>query len=143
MNVNHSIVINRPLEYVFGFMANFDNDVLWWKEVQESKRLSTGDLGVGATFWQSSRMFGLGSETVFEIIGFEPNKTVRIQTLSGPLYYTAAYHFANLAGSTELTFSAHIQPGGLIRLFGPLVGIVLGRMSKTNFANLKLLLETP
>jgi hypothetical protein len=44
-----SFVINRPLEEVFAFLANLENDAKWRREWVEAKNTSEGPLGVGAT----------------------------------------------------------------------------------------------
>jgi uncharacterized protein YndB with AHSA1/START domain len=45
-----SIVINRPIEEVFGFLTNLENDLKWRSEWVDASNTSRGSLGVGATF---------------------------------------------------------------------------------------------
>ena len=44
-----TIVINRPIEEVFGFLSNLENDIKWRSEWVETRNTSGGPLGVGAT----------------------------------------------------------------------------------------------
>ena len=47
--IKTTITINRPIEEVFAFVADVRNDIKWRSDVVESK-VTSGSLGVGATF---------------------------------------------------------------------------------------------
>jgi uncharacterized protein YndB with AHSA1/START domain len=42
-----SIVINRPIEEVFGFLTNLENDAKWRREQVDAKKTSEGPVGIG------------------------------------------------------------------------------------------------
>jgi len=65
-----SIMINRPIEEVFGFLANLENDLEWRREWVDAKNTSGGSLGVGATFRLSSEFLGRQIPTVYEVIEY-------------------------------------------------------------------------
>ena len=45
-----SIVIKRPIEEAFAFLANLENDVKWHSAFVEVRNTSGGSTGVGARF---------------------------------------------------------------------------------------------
>jgi hypothetical protein len=52
-----SVVINRPVEQVFAFVSDLENDPLWTPGAV-MRRTSQGPLGVGTTFQQYDRFMG-------------------------------------------------------------------------------------
>jgi hypothetical protein len=59
MKVQHSIVINRPIEQVFAFVTNLaENERRWQPEIEVLQFTSAGPMGVGTTFREARRTFG-------------------------------------------------------------------------------------
>src|SRR3990172_13310591 len=83
-----SIVINRPIEEVFGALTNLENDIKWRSEWVETRNTSGGALGVGATFSLTGEVLGRRIPTIYEVIEYEPNRSAAWKTVSGPLPLT-------------------------------------------------------
>ena len=45
-----SIVINRPLEEVFAYLSDLENNMNWRAGMIEAKKTSAGPIGVGTTY---------------------------------------------------------------------------------------------
>ena len=85
-----SVVIERPLEEVFAFVADRENDALWAPVVTQTRKTSEGPLGVGTTYEQSGRFLGRNLEMIFEVTEYEPNRKIGLRlTTSGPLRATS------------------------------------------------------
>ena len=108
-----SIVIHRPTEEVFAFLANLENDVKWRGEWIEAKNTSEGSLGVGATFCLVGEFLGRRIETVYEVTEYEPNRITAWKSLSGPLPLTFRRTFERVEGGTRVTIR---YEGGATRL---------------------------
>jgi hypothetical protein len=52
-----SVVINRPVEQVFAFVSDLENDPPW-SGAAEMRRTSPGPVGIGTTFQQRDRFLG-------------------------------------------------------------------------------------
>lgn len=52
-----NIVINRPIEEVFGFLTNLENDVKWWREWVDVKKTSEGPVGIDTRVSLSGELF--------------------------------------------------------------------------------------
>jgi hypothetical protein len=83
-----SAVINRPIEEVFGFLTNLENDLQWRREWVEAKNTSDGSLGVGAMYRLSGAMLGRQIPTVYEGIEYVSNQVAAWKAVSGPLPLT-------------------------------------------------------
>jgi hypothetical protein len=77
-----SIVIKRPIEEAFAFLANLENDVEWHKELVESRNTSGGLNGVGATFLFAGEFLGRRMETLWEVTEYEPDRIAAWKTVS-------------------------------------------------------------
>src|SRR5215208_1276216 len=58
IQVDQSVVIERPLEEVFAFLADPENDAQWTPMVTETRKTSEGPLGVGTRYEQSGHFLG-------------------------------------------------------------------------------------
>lgn len=56
--VETSGVVNRPLDEVFSFLANVENNPLWQSGMQEAKITSEGPIDVGTTYSQLAKLLG-------------------------------------------------------------------------------------
>jgi hypothetical protein len=59
----HSVVIECPIEEVFAFTADPNNDALWESTTLEAERTSEGPLGVGTTFRNTTKFLGRRFDT--------------------------------------------------------------------------------
>jgi len=137
-----SVTINRPPEDVFSFVANFENEPKYQREVEVTTKTSEGPIGIGTTFRDVVRVMGLRLESTYEIIEYEPSRSLAIKILKGQAPFTARYTFTDVDGRTELGFSADVYPTGVLRLVQPLLQLRLQRQFEGNFNRLREILES-
>ena len=85
IKIENSIVINRPVDEIFEFMANAENNPQWQSGTQEAVKTSEGPIGVGTTFTSVSQLLGKRLESVVEYTTYEPNKRLAGKVTSGPV----------------------------------------------------------
>lgn len=142
IKIENSIVINRPVDEIFEFMANAENNPQWQSGTQEAVKTSEGPIGVGTTFTSVSRLLGKRLESVVEYTAYEPNKRVAGKVTSGPVPFQFETTFEPAAeGGTKVTGGGEGDVGGFFKLAEPLVARMLKRQFDANNANLKDLLE--
>ncbi len=142
IKIETSVVINRPIDEVFEFMANSENDPQWQSGAQEVMKTSEGPTGVGTTYTTVSRFLGRRLEATVEYTAYEPNKRVAIKATSGPIPFQSETTFEPAAGGgTKVTNNGEGDAGGFFKLAEPLVARMLKRQFDTDTANLKDLLE--
>jgi uncharacterized membrane protein len=83
IEIEHNVVINRPIEDVYAFMANPENTPLWAVAVKETKLTFEGPIGVGTTYNQVLEFLGRRIESNYKFTEYEPNNKYSNKTTSG------------------------------------------------------------
>ncbi len=136
-----SIVINRPLEQVFMFVAKGENNAQWRPSVMDCKLSSGRANTVGAVYEQG--MQGPGGRRIpadYEITKLEPHKLIGFKVIAGPARPEGLYTFEQVQGGTKIHFSLSWQPKGLAIFLAPMVGRQMPKEIET-LSNLKAVLE--
>jgi uncharacterized protein YndB with AHSA1/START domain len=136
-----SFVIKRPVEEVFAYLANLENDAEWRREWVESRQTSQAPLGVGATFRLDGEMLGRRIPTVYEVIEYEPNRTAAWKAVSGPLPLTFRRIFEGVEGGTQVTNRYEAELRGFLKLVKPLLMNMGKRQLEGDIPRLKELME--
>lgn len=136
-----SFVINRPVEDVFAYLANLENDAEWRREWIEAKQTSQGPLGVGATIRLDGEMLGRRMPTVYEVIEYKPNRTAAWKAVSGPLPLTFRRTFVGVEGGTQVTNRYEAELRGFFKLVKPLLMNMGKRQLEGDIPKLKELME--
>ena len=136
-----TVVINRPLEEVFAFVAAGENWSQWAMELVETTKTSEGPLGVGTTYTHVAQMLGRRIENGYEVTEYEPNSKISMKSTSGPVPVEMSLTFEPVEGGARVVLNVQAEIAGLFKLAEPLVARIMGRQQDANFANLKDLLE--
>ena len=108
----HSITVARPIEEVFAFLADAENDPRWRTAVLDIARVE-GE-GVGARYRQGVKgPMGRRITADYEITVFEPDRRLEFQTVEGPARPHGRYDFEDADGGTRLTFALDAELTGL------------------------------
>ena len=114
------IVIDRPRDDVFAFLADPENDPRWRRGVLELKRVS-GD-GIGARYAQAVK--GPGGRRIsadIEITELTPGQAIAFRTVTGPVRPRGRYLLDAADGGTRVRFELEADVNGLKRLIAPMV----------------------
>ena len=114
-SAERTITINRPVEEVFGFVADGRNAKLWRSGVLDVDLVS--GTGLGARYSQGVR--GPGGRRIaadYEITEFEPNSKIAFKATAGPVRPTGSFTVEGMGTGTLLTFALDAQLGGLQKL---------------------------
>ena len=69
--------IARPIEEVFAFLANGENDVKFSPRVQEIRKITDGPIGVGTRFASTVKDAGMTTKREFELTEFVAPTRIR------------------------------------------------------------------
>jgi uncharacterized protein YndB with AHSA1/START domain len=140
--LQQSVVINRPVEQVFAFVSDLENDSQWGLTTQ-TRRTSPGPLGVGATFRQRDRFLGRPLELSMEVVGYQPDHQIAVRASSRGLSLAGDRTVEPVgARATRLTFTGGGHARGVLRLAEPLLVAAGRRRLRHQLDDLKHLLET-
>ena len=100
-----SVWIDRPVEVVFEFATQPQNEPLWNEAMVESEIVSEGPMGVGTRVRSVNRVMGRTAESTWEVTEYEVNRKKAVKSTSGPMPFASAAVFESVEGGTKLTFS--------------------------------------
>jgi carbon monoxide dehydrogenase subunit G len=72
-----SAVVDRPIEEVFAFLADGTNDPKFSPRVQEIRKTTDGEIGVGTVFESKVKDAGMTTSRAFELTEFEAPTKIR------------------------------------------------------------------
>jgi len=118
-----TVVIDRPVDEVFAFLADGENDKKFSARVLEIQKTTDGPPGVGTRYASKVKDAGMTTKREFELTEFEPLKKIRWSERSKNLV-TAPEGGYDLApagdGATTVTFYNLLEGHGVGKLIAPL-----------------------
>jgi len=136
----NTVVIGRPIEEVFGFLADFENIPRWNYAIVETHKISQGPVGVGTSYRQV-RSVPSRSEERFEVTAYNPPRQLEVQGQLGPFPSRLSYALDAIPEGTRVTNTVELQLRGPGRLLGPLAVPRVRDAVAANLGKLKELLE--
>jgi len=114
--------IDRPVEEVFAFLADGENDRKFSPRVMEIAKASDGPAGVGTTYVSKVKDAGLKTDREFELTEFEPPNRIAWTELSKNLVTVpeGGYYLSRDGQGTELKIHNALEGHGLGKLIAPL-----------------------
>ena len=137
-----SIVIERPIEDAFAFLAKLENDVKWHSSFVEVRKTSGPSVGVGAKFLVFEGVLGRRTAgTEYEVTEYEPNQIAAWKTVSGPLQLKFWRTFECVESGTRFAVRYEGEPRGFFKLAWPLITRMVKRQQGGDMRKLKELME--
>ena len=141
INVQVSVVINRPLEEVFVFLSNLENNLKWRSGMIKAEKISEGPIGVGTTYRMINNFFGRQIEGEAVVTEYELNRKYATMNKSG-LPIKTQRMFEPVEGGTRVTFSVETEVGGFFKLVEPLMARIGKRRLEADAVMVKELIES-
>ena len=142
LKAQSSIVINRPVEEVFQYIAQnfFDNYPKWDTAVVELKKTSPDPVELGTKGWQVMDGGGWRAEADFYVNDYEPNRRFSI-TGNGQTYFKNSYTFEPIGNGTKVIYDFEFGLKNVGRLVEPLMAGAVKKASQETVHNLQHLIE--
>jgi uncharacterized membrane protein len=141
MHIEHCIVIGRPVDEVFAFVTNLDNERRWQPEIESIRLLTPAPFRVGSEFEEVRRSLGRQFHWRFRVTALEPARTFAIASIGGAPVYQGSRRFEPVPAGTRLTETGDLETRGALRLLDPLLTWLALRSQRRAFARLKALIE--
>jgi hypothetical protein len=106
LHQEHTVVIDRPVDEVFAFATDPNNDPLWQSTSLETEQTSGGRVDVGTTFRNTSKFLGRRIESTYEVTENEPPHRQCVKITSGPIPGTGCYLFESADGGSTVVAPA-------------------------------------
>jgi len=134
--------INRPLEEIFYWVTNSENDPEWWPAVKESKCVTEVKRGVGMGYQQTAVFLGKKFDNYFECIEYEPPRRIKWTGGETMIPFVAEMFFDPVdEKNTTVRFEAELRAPRAFRLIEPLAVAILRTQSDGFFRKLKEVME--
>lgn len=110
-----SATIDRPVEQVFAFLSDGENDPKFSPRVLEISKQTDGPPGVGTIYASTVKDAGMKSKREFELTEFEAPTKIRWRELSKNLVTApeGGYDLGGHDGHTHLTVFNELEGNGL------------------------------
>ncbi len=133
------VLIDRPVDIVFAYLAAFENESKWMPGVLRTTRMSEGEVGVGTRFLEVSNFFPVWRpRTVYEITEYVPSQKIAFKSISGPIRFTGRCLVEASDGGTQFTYILDAHLRGLSFL-EPIAARIFARRAEAGFPTLKRL----
>ena len=136
------IVIERPVEDVFEFVAEERNEPRYNPQMRDAEQISEGPIGVGTRFWTELETMGRTMPMIVEFTGYERPRRLGSVTRSSMMETEGALTFESVPGGTRICWSWEVRPRGVLKLMAPIVGAIGRRKEQGIWGNLKRLLAS-
>jgi carbon monoxide dehydrogenase subunit G len=115
-------VIDRPIEAVFAFLADGENDPKFSPRVLEMAKATDGPPGVGTVYRSTVKDAGMTTKREFKLTEFEPPTRIRWSEVSKNLVTASegGYDLAPAGAGTQLTVHNVLEGHGFGKLLEPL-----------------------
>ena len=119
-HAEHSVTVERPIDEVFAFLADGENDPRWRSGVLDIERVA-GE-GVGARYRQRVKgPMGRRVAADYEVTEFVPPRVLAFRATAGPVRPEGRYQLEPAGDGTRVRFALECTPTGFARLMTPMV----------------------
>jgi len=140
MLVQGEIVINKPIEEVFDFVADERNEPKYNPQMTLAEMVTPGPIGVGSKF--HCVMTGArAADMTIECTEFDRPHRLGSTTQISNMEINGSLLFEPQGQSTKMKWLWNIEPRGFIRLLGPIVRRMGERQEWANWTGLKKVME--
>ncbi|MBN1931582.1 MAG: SRPBCC family protein [Desulfobacterales bacterium] len=136
-----SVEVRQPVDKVFAFATDLDNNVHWQTGFLESEIISGGSMEVGTTFRCVNEFLSQRVETQGVVTEYEPNKKCSYQVVSGPIQANNSFIFEPIEGGTKITTLAQADLKAF-RFTKAIVAYQARKQIEKDLTTLKNVLET-
>lgn len=132
--------INRPVDEVFAFVGNKENDLQWQQGLVEVHQ-PAGAVSVGTQIDEVYLFMGRRMDGKLEVTEYEPDKKITVKSVGGPFHIQYSCLMEEGNNGTQVTMNMEMKPEGIFTLAEPIVGANLKKNVDTDLASLKKVLE--
>jgi hypothetical protein len=140
--IEGEIVIERPVEEVFDFVADERHEPLFNPRMVHAELISEGPIGPGTRFRTELQTMGRTMPMTVEFTAYERPWRLGSVTRSSMMETEGALTFESAPGGTRMRWSWDVRPRGALKLMAPFVGMIGRGQERRIWASLKRLLET-
>ena len=128
MRLQETRSVERPIDEVFGYTADFANIQEWDPGVISSVRVGDEPSGLGSKYELEVKFGNSVVPMVYEITEFEPESRVVLIGIGDSLKAVDVIEFSEHDGVTRIDYTADLEFFNFFRLVAPLLAPVMRRV---------------
>lgn len=140
-HINGEIVINRPVQEVFDFVADERNEPRYNPGMLRAELLTPGPVGLGSRFRAEMRTRPRPVVMTTENTGYDRPRRLASITRLPTMDIEGALTFDPVPAGTQMRWSWDVAPRGLLKLAAPVVARIGARQERAIWTGLKRVLE--
>ena len=140
--IEGEIIIERPIEEVFDFVADERNEPRYNPRMLSAELVSEEPIGVGSRFRAELKTPGRTMSMTVQFTDFDRPRRLASTTHSSMMQTNGALTFEPQEDGTLMRWSWDVQPHGPMRVIPAAVGLIGRRQEQRIWGNLKRLLES-
>jgi uncharacterized protein YndB with AHSA1/START domain len=141
--IEGEIVINRPVEAVFDFVADQSNEPQYNPRMTRADKVTDGPVGKGTVFRSATKSMGRSVAMLIELTGYDRPARLVSHTTTGQADMDGTLTFEAAPAGTRMRWSWQVRPKGAARLLAPVISWMGSRQEQTIWTSMKRYLETP
>ena len=143
LRIEHSVLINLPVEEIFAYISNFENLASWSGAVTSTRHISPEDKLVGSTVQCTISILGKCFDTTYEIVECVPSRYFTFKSISSVAPTLVCYQFEPVEGTgTNVIVDETINfTGGLLGIDEQMIARAIRHQVEEDLQTLKDLLE--
>ncbi|HVB64067.1 MAG TPA: SRPBCC family protein [Nitrolancea sp.] len=141
VHIEGEIVIQRPVEDVFDFVADERNEPRYNPRMVRAEQISPGPIGVGTRFQVETRTMGRPITMTIEVTAYERPRRLASTTHLSSMDIEGTLTFDPVPQGTRMRWSWDLEPRGALKRLTPLVARMGRHQEETIWTSLKHFLE--
>ena len=139
--IEGDILIKRPIDEVFDFVADERNEPRYNPQMTSAEQLSEGEIGLGTQFSAQVVSNGRALPIVIEFTTFDRPMRLGSQTTMSGMVIVGELTFEAVGETTRMRWSWDLRPSGALWLLTPLIVFMGRRQERDIWTGLKRYLE--
>lgn len=141
IQIANKIEIARPVEHVFEFIAEVNNNPQWMP-VQGVQKMTAGTVGAGTKFKQQFFLMGANYDLDGTIVAFELYRKIAVAYDSSVFEWRGEYLFEPTTNGTRLAARGNVLLIGPYKLMENMFAPKIRKLINDTAPNLKKILES-
>lgn len=141
MLIEGDIVIKRPIDEVFDFVADERNEPKYNPQMTLAEMVTQGPIGVGTRFHVMTTGVGRAADMTIEYTEFDRPRRLGSATHISSMDINGTLVFEAQGQSTKMKWLWNIEPRGFLKLLGPIVRRMGERQELAIWTGLKKVME--
>ncbi len=139
--IEGEIIIDRPVDAVFDYVADQSNEPRYNPQMVRAEKITAGPVGKGTQFRSAVASKGRTAEMLIECTSYDRPRLLASTTTMQQADISYTLTFEPAAGGTRMRWSGQVRPKGAFRLLGPVITWMGIRQEQRIWASLKEHLE--